>query len=47
MIEKKVNPASGDLIKLSTGEEMKVVAVERRVDIRGRLHHWEVDCVAA
>jgi len=47
VIEKKVNPVNGDLITLGTGEKMKVVGVQRRVDIRGRLHHWEVDCVAA
>ena len=46
VIEKTVTPQRGDLITLSTGERMKVFLVHRRVDIMGRLHHWEVDCVA-
>ncbi|BEE07088.1 MULTISPECIES: hypothetical protein [Aeromonas] len=46
VIEKTVTPERGDLITLSTGERMKVILVHRRVDIMGRLHHWEVDCVA-
>lgn len=46
VIEKKATPENGDLITLGTGERMKVVKVQRRVDVFGKLHHWEVDCVA-
>lgn len=46
VIEKTVQPAIGDRIKLGTGEKMKIARVHRRMDIVGRLHHWEIDCVA-
>lgn len=46
VIEKSAVPENGDRIVLGTGEKMRVVKVQRRVDVFGKLHHWEVDCVA-
>lgn len=46
IVEKSVSPIIGDKVVLGTGEAMKIARVHRRVDIAGKLHHWEIDCVA-
>jgi hypothetical protein len=46
IVEKTVSPAIGDRITLGTGEVMKISRAHRRVDIVGKMHHWEIDCVA-
>lgn len=47
IIEKRVKPKKGDKIILDNGDPMIVVKVHERMDIVGRLHHWEVDCATA
>ena len=46
IVEKKVTPENGDKIVLDGNKVMKVIKVHERMDIVGRLHHWEVDCGA-
>lgn len=43
-VEKWVKPELGDKLTLGSEAPVEVTRVQRRDDINGRLHHWEVDC---
>lgn len=45
IMEKWQTPKNGDRITLDGGEPMVIVRVHERMDIVGRLHHWELDLV--
>ncbi|GAL22946.1 hypothetical protein JCM19235_1247 [Vibrio maritimus] len=47
IIEKTVTPQKGDKIVLDGNKSMIVLRVHERMDMRGLLHHWEVDCGSA
>ncbi|TOK05567.1 hypothetical protein CGI28_24580, partial [Vibrio parahaemolyticus] len=47
IMDKFCKPKKGDKITLDNGEPMSIVRVQERMDIVGRLHHWEVDCGSA
>lgn len=44
LVEKFITPEKGDKIVLDGEPPLEVIRVQKRIDIRGQLHHWEVDC---
>ncbi len=45
IMEKWQTPQLGDRITLDGGKPMEIKRVHERMDIVGRLHHWELDLV--
>lgn len=45
LIERRVTPKNGDMIELGQ-RKLRIVRIQERTGMSGRVNHWEVDCVA-
>lgn len=45
IVSKSVTPKNDDKIIINGNRELRIIRVQERMDIVGRLHHWEISCV--